>query len=72
MPLPICSPGGFLLIVSYRPRGISISSVMSTSSATASGLFLIGGDLPVHRMGYGTMHLVGDGAWGEPADSAED
>jgi aryl-alcohol dehydrogenase-like predicted oxidoreductase len=39
--------------------------------AAASGQFLIGGDLPVHRLGYGTMRLVGDGAWGEPADPAE-
>jgi aryl-alcohol dehydrogenase-like predicted oxidoreductase len=36
-----------------------------------SGTFLIGGDLPVHRLGYGTMRLVGDGAWGEPGDPAE-
>jgi aryl-alcohol dehydrogenase-like predicted oxidoreductase len=40
-------------------------------SATAGGTFLIGGDLPVHRLGYGTMRLVGEGAWGEPADPAE-
>jgi aryl-alcohol dehydrogenase-like predicted oxidoreductase len=46
---------------------------MSTPSISASlsGTFLIGGDLPVHRLGYGTMRLVGDGAWGEPADQAE-
>jgi len=25
----------------------------------------------VHRLGYGTMRLVGEGAWGEPADAAE-
>ncbi len=37
-------------------------------NAAQSGTFLIGGDLPVHRLGYGTMRLVGDGAWGEPAD----
>jgi aryl-alcohol dehydrogenase-like predicted oxidoreductase len=42
-----------------------------TLSAAASGTFLIGGDLPIHRLGYGTMRLVGDGAWGEPADPAE-
>jgi pyridoxine 4-dehydrogenase len=42
-----------------------------TPSAAASGTFLIGGDLPVHRLGYGTMRLVGDGAWGEPADVGE-
>jgi len=44
---------------------------MTTPSASASGAFLIGGDLPVHRLGYGTMRLVGEGAWGEPADAAE-
>ncbi len=40
-------------------------------NAASSGTFRIGGDLPVHRLGYGTMRLVGDGAWGEPADPDE-
>jgi aryl-alcohol dehydrogenase-like predicted oxidoreductase len=40
-------------------------------SAALSGTFSIGGDLPVHRMGFGTMRLVGEGAWGEPTDEAE-
>ena len=40
-------------------------------SAAASGTFRIGGDVPVHRLGYGTMRLVGEGAWGEPADAEE-
>jgi pyridoxine 4-dehydrogenase len=31
---------------------------------------LIGGDLPVVRLGYGTMQLTGPGVWGEPADRA--
>jgi len=44
---------------------------MEAINASASGRFLIGGELPVHRMGYGTMRLVGEGAWGEPADAAE-
>jgi aryl-alcohol dehydrogenase-like predicted oxidoreductase len=43
---------------------------MASLSAASSGTFLIGGDLPVHRLGYGTMRLVGDGAWGEPTDPA--
>jgi pyridoxine 4-dehydrogenase len=43
----------------------------SSPSAATSGTFLIGGDLPVHRLGCGTMRLVGDGAWGEPQDPAE-
>jgi pyridoxine 4-dehydrogenase len=28
----------------------------------------IGGDLTVHRLGYGAMQLTGPGVWGEPAD----
>src|SRR5712691_5875042 len=41
---------------------------MTTRPAAASGTFAIGGDLPVYRLGYGTMRLVGEGAWGEPRD----
>ncbi len=48
-----------------------IQSNMGIQNASASGTFLIGGDLPVNRLGYGTMRLVGEGAWGEPADAAE-
>ena len=47
---------------------------MTTSSQTlagASGTFLLGGDLPVHRLGYGTMQLTGPGVWGDPADPDE-
>lgn len=43
----------------------------STPNAAASGTFRIGGEVPVHRLGYGTMRLVGEGAWGEPADAEE-
>jgi pyridoxine 4-dehydrogenase len=39
--------------------------------AAAIGTFLLGSDLAVHRLGYGTMRLVGEGTWGEPADPAE-
>lgn len=41
---------------------------MTSLPAATSGTFYIGGDLPVHRLGYGTMRLVGEGAWGEPKD----
>jgi pyridoxine 4-dehydrogenase len=50
---------------------IQLNHENTSPSAAASGTFLIGGDLPVHRLGYGTMRLVGEGAWGEPADPAE-
>lgn len=40
----------------------------TTTAAGASGTFTIGGDLPVVRLGYGTMQLTGEGVWGEPDD----
>jgi pyridoxine 4-dehydrogenase len=43
----------------------------STPSATPSGTFQLGGDLPVTRLGYGAMQITGDGVWGEPRDRAE-
>lgn len=33
--------------------------------------FDLGGDLTVHRLGYGAMRVTGPGVWGEPADRAE-
>jgi len=36
-----------------------------------SGTFAIGGELEVHRLGFGAMRLTGDGIWGEPDDAAE-
>ena len=36
--------------------------------AVRSGVFKLGGKLPVYRMGFGTMRLTGPGIWGEPAD----
>jgi pyridoxine 4-dehydrogenase len=43
----------------------------STLSATPSGTFQLGGDLPVTRLGYGAMQITGEGVWGEPRDRAE-
>src|SRR5215469_13638190 len=39
-----------------------------TLSAAAAGTFVIGGDLPVNRLGYGAMRITGKGIWGEPKD----
>ena len=41
------------------------------SNASASGIFRIGGELPVHRMGFGAMRITGPGIWGPPKDRAE-
>ncbi|MGI4827390.1 MAG: aldo/keto reductase [Janthinobacterium lividum] len=43
-----------------------MSESTTAPRATASGSFRLGGDLEVKRLGYGTMRLVGEGAWGEP------
>ncbi|ANZ16588.1 aldo/keto reductase [Streptomyces noursei] len=32
--------------------------------------FALGGDLPVHRMGFGALRLTGPGYWGPPEDRA--
>lgn len=42
-----------------------------TTSAAASGTFALGGEIQVHRLGYGTMQLPGPGVWGEPRDRGE-
>ncbi len=39
--------------------------------ASASGEFKIGGELPVHRLGYGAMRITGKGIWGEPENPEE-
>jgi pyridoxine 4-dehydrogenase len=40
-------------------------------NAQQSGTFLIGGDLPVYRLGFGAMRITGPGVWGPPQDEAE-
>ena len=43
-----------------------MSQPVANPNAAASGTFQLGHDLAVNRLGYGTMRLVGEGAWGEP------
>jgi aryl-alcohol dehydrogenase-like predicted oxidoreductase len=37
----------------------------------AAGTLTLGGDLTVHRMGFGAMRITGEGVWGPPADPDE-
>jgi pyridoxine 4-dehydrogenase len=37
-------------------------------SASAAGDALLGGELSVHRLGFGAMRLTGEGIWGPPKD----
>src|SRR5690242_20282483 len=43
----------------------------TTIAKNHSGVFKIGGDMPVNRLGFGAMRVTGNGIWGEPADKAE-
>ncbi len=38
------------------------------TAAAPSGVFKIGGDMRVHRLGFGAMRITGSGVWGEPED----
>src|ERR1700758_1264285 len=42
-----------------------------TISATSAGTFSLGGELSVHRLGFGAMRLTGDGIWGPPKNRSE-
>jgi pyridoxine 4-dehydrogenase len=45
---------------------------MTTSTADqASGIFTLGGDLTVNRLGLGAMRITGKGIWGPPEDHDE-
>jgi aryl-alcohol dehydrogenase-like predicted oxidoreductase len=43
----------------------------ATPDARRAGTFALGGDLPVHRLGFGAMRITGKGVWGPPADRDE-
>jgi aryl-alcohol dehydrogenase-like predicted oxidoreductase len=43
---------------------------MPAATATAP-TFPLGGDLEIHRLGFGAMRLTGKGIWGEPQDREE-
>jgi aryl-alcohol dehydrogenase-like predicted oxidoreductase len=44
---------------------------MTIPTAALSGTFSLGGDLPIHRLGFGAMRITGPGIWGPPADRGE-
>lgn len=44
---------------------------LTTLDAAKSGTFNLGGDLPVHRLGFGAMRITGRGVWGPPSDRDE-
>lgn len=47
------------------------TSTLITTTAAQSGTFHIGGDIPVHRLGFGAMRITGPGIWGAPENHDE-
>jgi aryl-alcohol dehydrogenase-like predicted oxidoreductase len=43
----------------------------NAATASAAGTATIGGELAVHRLGFGAMRVTGSGVWGPPADRGE-
>src|SRR5690349_19915394 len=41
------------------------------ASASQAGSVSLGGEVSVHRLGFGAMRLTGDGIWGPPKNLAE-
>src|SRR5580698_4373290 len=60
-----CMVGGVAARYSFE---VLRSSEMKSKSP--GGIFKIGGDLAVHRLGFGAMRITGPGIWGEPKDPA--
>ncbi len=61
---------GLLGLLGAFPGGRVGVMTSSAPIVHPSGTFTIGGDLPVHRLGFGAMRITGPGIWGEPADRA--
>jgi aryl-alcohol dehydrogenase-like predicted oxidoreductase len=51
-----------------RPSTTGRRGEVPGTQQALGGVFTLGGDLPVHRLGYGAMQITGPGVWGEPAD----
>jgi pyridoxine 4-dehydrogenase len=48
-----------------------VNSALDMNTAAQSGTFNLGGDIPVHRLGFGAMRITGPGTWGPPQDHDE-
>lgn len=44
---------------------------MQNGDARNSGSFMVGGDIKIHRLGFGAMRITGKGIWGPPKNRAE-
>src|SRR6266568_7155577 len=54
-----------------RKKEETIMQQTTQRPAEASGIFTIGGDLKVYRLGFGAMRITGEGIWGPPPNKHE-
>jgi pyridoxine 4-dehydrogenase len=54
-----------------RSAGTTGGQNTGDKPAKKAGEFLIGGKLPICRLGFGAMRITGKGIWGEPQDREE-
>ena len=47
-----------------------MNNVAATQTTASRGNVSLGGELTVHRLGFGAMRITGDGIWGPPKDPA--
>ena len=60
-----------MAIKQMQKSRVTVNTSSEKTPVPQSGTFHIGGDLPVHRLGFGAMRITGDGIWGEPRDHDE-
>ena len=50
---------------------MSLANANANANASFSGIFEIGGEWAIHRLGFGAMRITGAGIWGPPSDRDE-
>src|SRR5262249_54417294 len=55
----------------FPPMAVAEQGRMAKLDARKSGTFEVGGDIEIHRLGFGAMRITGPGIWGPPSDRAE-
>jgi aryl-alcohol dehydrogenase-like predicted oxidoreductase len=62
------NPSEFATSLSGLTQGLA---TMEELNARKSGSLSVGGDVKIHRLGFGAMRITGPGVWGPPWDRAE-
>src|SRR5262249_42446986 len=62
---------GEIMVVKKRSAEAKSSQKAGLKAVVKPGEFLIAGELPIHRLGFGAMRITGKGIWGEPQDRDE-